>query len=211
MKPADSPTEVDRLLGAAEVVLARAGYEGMRVDDVLAEAGLSTRALYRHFHGKSELFLALFDRETARAEDRLRSRIGAAPDPDGAVRAWIEATLALAFDARLARRARLFSLEQPVMARSFPDEIRRCVASRRAPLEEAIAAGRDAGVFPRADPVADAQAIDHLCSGLLSDRLLGLDTMTRDHAVALATGFALQTLHADGRGRRAPAQRVSSR
>ena len=211
MPPDERAAEVDRLLSAAETVLARSGYDGMRVDDVLAEAGLSTRALYRHFHGKSELFLALFHRETVRAEDRLRAKVGSAPDPDGAVRTWIEATLALAFDARLARRARLFSLEQPVMAREFPDDIRRCVASRRAPLEAVIAAGRDAGVFPRADPVADARAIDHLCSGLMSDRLLGLDPMSRDRAVALATGFALQTLHADGRARRAPDKRVSSR
>jgi len=65
-----SVDEVEQLLTAAEAVLARGGYAGLRVDDVLDEARLSTRAFYRHFRGKSELFLALFDREAALAGER---------------------------------------------------------------------------------------------------------------------------------------------
>src|SRR5574341_408231 len=103
---AKSADEVERLLAAAETVLGRAGYAGLRIDDVLSEAGLSTRAFYRHFHGKSELFLALFDREIARADERLRAKVAAAGTPERKVRSWIEANLALAFDPRLARRTR---------------------------------------------------------------------------------------------------------
>jgi AcrR family transcriptional regulator len=189
-----SAGEIGRLLTAAEAVLARRGYAGLRVDDVLAEAGLSTRAFYRHFKGKSELFLALFDREMRRADERLRAKVAAARSPTNRVRAWIDGTLALAFDPRLARRTRLFVVERQVVAGEFPNEVDRCVRVLLAPLEEAIAAGRDAGDFPGADPGPDALAIHHLCAGLTTDRLLGTSGVTRAEAVVLAHRFALTTL-----------------
>jgi AcrR family transcriptional regulator len=198
---AKSADEVERLLAAAETVLARAGYDGLRVDDVLAEAGLSTRAFYRHFRGKSELFLAVFDREMVRADERLRAKVGAARRPEQRVRAWIEANLALAFDPRLARRTSLFLIERPVVATEFPAQVERCVRLLLAPLEEAIADGRDAGTFPEADPAGDALAIHHLCAGLTTDRLLGVGAVTRAEAVALVERFALTTLRG-GKGAR---------
>jgi AcrR family transcriptional regulator len=197
-----STEEVERLLAAAETVLARGGYEGLRVDDVLAEAELSTRAFYRHFRGKSELFLALFDREAEMAGAHLAAKVTAAGDPEAQVRAWVTSTLSLAYDPRLARRTQLFVVERHVIAREFPDDIARCIDAQRAPLEVAIAAGQADGRFPNADPSADALAIHHLSMGLVTDRLLGLGELDRDRAIALATGVALQTLRNDGRERR---------
>jgi AcrR family transcriptional regulator len=190
-----SDEEVGRLLGAAEAVLAQHGYASMRVDDVLDEAGLSTRAFYRHFRGKSELFLALFQREAARAGDRLRKKVGAARSPVRKVEAWVAATLALAYDVRLARHTRVFLVERQVIAAEFPDEVIRCVHEQLAPLEDAIVEGVSDGVFRGAQPKRDALAIHHLCAGLMNDRLLGIGGgLGRDDAVALATRFALTTL-----------------
>jgi AcrR family transcriptional regulator len=187
--------ELGRLLAAAEAALAEQGYDGLRVDDVLDAAGLSTRAFYRHFRGKSELFLALFDREMSRAEQRLRAKLAAAPTPDAKIETWVEAMLALAYDHRLARRTRLFIVERQVLAREFPDDVARCIRLMLEPLEDTIAEGRVAKAFPGADPALDALAIHHLCSGLIFDRLLDVgDALTRDDAVALATRFALTTL-----------------
>jgi AcrR family transcriptional regulator len=189
-----SADELARILAAAEAVLARGGYDGLRVDDVLADAGLSTRAFYRHFRGKSELFVALFDAEMARAQERLRSRLAKAGGPEAQVRAWVQATVALAYDPRLARRTRLFFVERQTFATEFPAEIERCVRLLLEPLEDAIAAGRAAGLFPDADPALDAVAIHHLCTGLMTDRLLGIGSLTREQAVALAERFAVRTL-----------------
>lgn len=187
--------EIERLLGAAEEALADQGYAGLRVDDVLDAAGLSTRAFYRHFQGKSELFLALFDREMSRAGHRLAAKLAGAPTPEAKVEAWAAAMLALAYDSRLARRTRLFLVERQVIAREFPDEIARCIRLMLQPLAEAIAEGRAVGAFPNADPERDALAIHHLCTGLMTDRLLGIGgALNRDDAVALATRFALTTL-----------------
>jgi AcrR family transcriptional regulator len=190
--------EITQLLGAAELALEEQGYGGLRVDDVLDAAGLSTRAFYRHFRGKSELFVALFDREMSRAGQRLRAKLAAVPTPDAKVETWVEAMLALAYDHRLARRTRLFIVERQVLAREFPDDVARCIRLMLDPLEDAIEEGRAAEAFPGADPAHDALAIHHLCSGLMFDRLLDVgDALTRDEAVALATRFALTTLRGE--------------
>jgi AcrR family transcriptional regulator len=192
-----SVDEVEQLLAAAETILATGGYEGLRVDDVLHEAGLSTRAFYRHFRGKSELFLALFDREAALAGDRLRRKVASARTPAAKVEAWVAATLALAYDVRLARRTRVFLVERQVIAADFPEDVMRCVRQQLAPLEAAIDDGRTSGAFPAAEPTRDALAIHHLCSGLMTDKLFGTGILGRDDAVALATRFALATLRSD--------------
>jgi AcrR family transcriptional regulator len=198
--------EVGRLLAAGREVLLESGYEGLRIDEVLRRAGLSTRAFYRHFESKAELFLALFDEESQRAGERLAQRVERAGTPEDQVRAWITAILALAYDHRLAHRARVFAGERGTLARLFPAEVELSASRQRAPLEAAIAAGRDAGVFPKADPPRDARAVHLLCTGLMGQRLEGTSPLSLDAAVALAAGFTLQALRAEGTGR-APARR----
>jgi AcrR family transcriptional regulator len=48
----------ERLLRAAADVFARRGYDGTRVADIAAEAGVSNGALYAHFDSKAELMVA---------------------------------------------------------------------------------------------------------------------------------------------------------
>ena len=189
-------SELDELVTAARSVLAERGYEGLRVEDVLDRAGLSTRAFYRHFAGKSALFLHLFEEESMRADQRLRARLEQAKGPVDAVQEWVAAVLGVVYEPRLAKRARLFAGEQGSLARRFPEEIDRLNRRQLEPLERAIEAGRADGVFPEADPVTDARAIQHLCSGLINDRLYGPTTLSRSEAVALATRFALSALQA---------------
>src|SRR6516225_1304116 len=56
----------ERLLQAARIVFARAGYHGASVEEIASQAGFSTGALYSNFEGKVDLFLALMERETER-------------------------------------------------------------------------------------------------------------------------------------------------
>jgi len=189
-------SELDGLLAAAREVLADRGYDGLRVEDVLREAGLSTRAFYRHFSGKDALFLALFEQESARADLRLRARMEQAGDPVEAVREWVAAVLAVVYDPRLAKRAQVFAGERGSLARRFPDEIDQLNRRRLESLEAVIEDGRAQGAFPAADPTNDARAIHHLCNGLIDDRLYGSTTLSRTDAVALATRFALSALGA---------------
>lgn len=54
------------LLEAAGRVFARRGLNGASVDDVAAEAGYTSGAVYSNFAGKEELFVAAFEHEVAR-------------------------------------------------------------------------------------------------------------------------------------------------
>jgi AcrR family transcriptional regulator len=58
-----------QLLDAAARVFARRGYQQASVEEIAAEAGFTTGAVYSNFAGKEQLFLALADRE-------VESRIG---------------------------------------------------------------------------------------------------------------------------------------
>ena len=53
------------LIDAAAKVFARRGYHAASVEEIAAEAGFSTGAVYSNFSGKEELFLALADRKIA--------------------------------------------------------------------------------------------------------------------------------------------------
>ena len=54
------------LLDAAARVFARRGFHGASVDEVAAEAGYTSGAVYSHFDGKDDLFLAAFEHDVAR-------------------------------------------------------------------------------------------------------------------------------------------------
>ena len=55
----------ERLLAAAATVFAQRGYHAASVEEVASEAGYSTGAVYHHFKGKEDLFLALFEEHVA--------------------------------------------------------------------------------------------------------------------------------------------------
>ena len=66
------------LIDAAAKVFARRGYHGASVEEVAAEAGFSTGAVYSNFSGKEELFLALADRKVAERVAETRALASAA-------------------------------------------------------------------------------------------------------------------------------------
>jgi AcrR family transcriptional regulator len=53
------------LMDAASTVFARRGVHGASVEEIAAEAGFTTGAVYSNFTGKEDLFVALFERHTA--------------------------------------------------------------------------------------------------------------------------------------------------
>ena len=55
------------LLSAALEVFSRKGYTATRVEDVARQANLSTGAIYHHFGGKSDLYIALVEKNSAKA------------------------------------------------------------------------------------------------------------------------------------------------
>jgi AcrR family transcriptional regulator len=70
-----------RLLDAAEEVFAERGFHGSKLDDVAARAGYTIGAIYHNFRGKQELFLATFERMTARYIAAFERALEAGDDP----------------------------------------------------------------------------------------------------------------------------------
>jgi AcrR family transcriptional regulator len=189
----DNP-ERQRILDATWIVLARSGFEGFKVQLVLREAGVSARTFYRNFTDKDALFLAVVREEMSRAAPRIRAAVERAESPADRIAAWIRSVIGAAGDPKRAARTKLFVSLQTINRR-FPGEVATGTSSLYEPLLEAIAAGKDAGHFPWADPPRDAALIHVLVGGLLSDAalpdtpILPLETLIRD-----ATNFSLRAL-----------------
>ena len=166
-------TEARTLVEAALTVLRRNGAAGLTVADVLAEAGLSTRAFYRHFASKDALLLALFDADYEAVRVRIDAAIDAAPEARAALDAWVDQLLALAYAPRRARRTQVLWNEGRRLQHEFPADFARIAAAVLAPLERLLEAGRANGSFPDADPPRDARAIHAVTWALVEARLVG--------------------------------------
>lgn len=162
--------ERNRLLTAAMEVLQRSGWWGFKVESVLRQAGLSTRSFYRHFEKKSDLLLACLESELGGAAVGLRRATAAAKTPSDKVRAYVAATIDMAYREELAKPSSLFASHWRELLPEYPEALQRCNERMMAPLVEAISDGRDRGEFQTDDPVADAQAIFFLVAGITADQ-----------------------------------------
>jgi AcrR family transcriptional regulator len=83
-----------QLLDAARRVFLREGFLRATVEEVAAEAGFTTGAVYSAFGGKAELFLAVLDERIDERADGMRVAAHGAETPEDAARAvarqWIE-------------------------------------------------------------------------------------------------------------------------
>ena len=90
----DYAEEVRRLLDAALEVMRRCGTTSRpRVADIVAEAGLSNEAFYRHFPSKDALVAALLEDGAARLQSYLVHQMAKEPSPEAQVRRWVEGVL----------------------------------------------------------------------------------------------------------------------
>jgi AcrR family transcriptional regulator len=180
--------EARALVQAGMMVLRRSTAKNLTVADVLDEAGLSTRAFYRHFQSKDELILAVYQHDNRRSIERLRARIGAADSTLDALERWIEASLALGFAPRQARRTMTLWREGGRIWAQYPGEYKAIVEGLVKPLTQVLERGRDDGTFPNADPHLDALTI-HAVVWRLIERKLGGDASLD---LASATGYVLR-------------------
>jgi TetR/AcrR family acrAB operon transcriptional repressor len=69
MRRTKEEAEITRqnLLAAALEVFSRKGYAATRVEDIATQANVTTGAIYHHFGGKSDLYIALIEDSSARA------------------------------------------------------------------------------------------------------------------------------------------------
>lgn len=166
---------------------------------VLARAGLSTRAFYRHFESKDALFLAMQE-SSGKALGRRLDQI--AEDPDGApaeqLALWITVSFDVIHDARLRGRAMVLDLEEVRSAKGYQSVQEQWRLDRERSLAALLRRGRADGSLPLTRPDRDAAAIRAVVSHELARLSADGDW---EGACAAAVDFALRAVGADPRYR----------
>ena len=198
----DSPNADDRegIIDAAYTCLSEPHTGPIPVAAILERAGLSTRAFYRHFVSKDELFLALLRQEGDALSGRLdRIANDLARDPVNQLTAWIEQMFALAHDPRLRMHLTVIDSDEVRAAKGYRETRERLHADRDRSLAEILRGGRAAGAFPLAEPDGHAVAISAVVSRELTISAAG-STQDLQQARARVIDFALRALGAQRSG-----------
>lgn len=165
---------------------------------ILQRAGVSTRAFYRHFESKDELFLALLRQECDALADRLDRILTDEPrTPVDQLKAWIGQMFGWMHDAELRMHLTVIDSDEVRAAKGYRETRERAHADRERSLVEILRRGRSDGSFPLADPEHDAVAI----SAVISREMGGLshgDGERLRRSLAWVLEFALRALGAEG-------------
>ncbi|HWC37269.1 MAG TPA: TetR/AcrR family transcriptional regulator [Acidimicrobiales bacterium] len=158
--------EVRRLLDAGLEVMRRSGTASSpRVADIVAAAGLSNDAFYRHFASKEALVAAIIEDGAARLASYLHHQMAKARTPQGRVRRWVEGVLTQATDEDVAATTRAVLWNGGRISDSVGSQRPSHATSLAALLREPFAQ------LGSTDPVADATLATHATVGVLSDFL----------------------------------------
>lgn len=94
MSPAEKPRRNQQqrvgstrsaLMAAARQLFAEHGYTAVPADEIVTAAGLSRGALYHHYAGKQDLFLAVFDELESSMATEVEAAVAEAPDLSTAI------------------------------------------------------------------------------------------------------------------------------
>src|SRR5436309_15299752 len=117
--------EVRRLIDAGVAVMRDGQSTNPRVSEIVAQAGLSNQAFYRHFRSKDELLLAILDDGLRQLVGYLEHQMAKEHSGIGRVRTWVEGVLAQAANEEAAEATRPFVLNGLRLSHQFPEEVRR--------------------------------------------------------------------------------------
>ena len=145
-------------VSAATEVVRSVGVQALSVAQLLSRTNLSTRAFYRHFDSKDQLVAAVFlemaHAEVSRLEQRMSGR-----DPIGAVAAWIDGRLDIAFNQQIRTELRQMSLEAQTQMFVTPELVAPAYREILRPLVQELTRGKGLRVFTDIDPDGEALSI----------------------------------------------------
>jgi len=196
----DTASDDDRgcIIDAAYGCLSEPHTGPIPVAAILQRAGVSTRAFYRHFESKDELFLAMLRQEGDALADRL-DRIVEKPDaPVDQLKEWIRQMFGWMHDAELRMHLTVIDSDEVRAAKGYRETRERAHAARERSLVEILRRGRTDGTFPLADPERDAIAISAVIGREMANQSLD-DEQRLQRSLDWMLEFALRALGAEGR------------
>lgn len=193
----ESPLADDRqgIIEAAYGCLSEPHSGPIPVAAILERAGLSTRAFYRHFESKDELFLAMLRHEVDALADRLDRIVDEPGGPVSQLRAWVDVMFELPREPRLRTHLTVIDSDEVRAAKGYRETREHLHAERERSLERILARGRDDGSFAQTDPQRDAIAISAVVSRELTLSAPG-NAEDLQRARARVIDFALRALGA---------------
>jgi AcrR family transcriptional regulator len=195
----DTASDDDRgcIIDAAYNCLSEPHTGPIPIAAILHRAGVSTRAFYRHFGSKDELFLALLRQESDALADRLDRVVDAAPGaPIEQLKAWIGQMFGWMDDAELRIHLTVIDSDEVRVAKGYRETRERAHVDRERSLVEILRRGRDDGSFPLADPEHDAVAISAVVSREMIEQSPG-DQKRLLRSLKWVNEFALRALGAE--------------
>ena len=188
-----------RIMEAAYRSLSEPHRGPIRMSVILRAAGVSSRAFYRHFRSKDDLFLALLmhgaDDITARVDRVAADAVGSPADQ---LAAWIGEVFDLLVDPRQRMQMSVIDSEEVRAAQGYRELREQLHAGRERSLAEILRRGRADGSFPLADPDHDAVAISALVSRIMTG-LAPEDLLAVKQAQGRLLDFALRAVGAVAR------------
>lgn len=166
----------ERVLDAALQLIARDGFDGVRISDIAAQAGVSAALVHYHFANRVQLLTEALTQSLSAAEARLEHAAAGTHRQDPAERLADLIDFGLPLIPEDVTESCLWA-ELELRASGSP-ELAASLAALNArimqPLADAVAAGRESGVFRRGEPDEVAAVALALLSGL-STRLTSND------------------------------------
>ena len=138
---------------------ARTGSFEPSVRDILQEAGISTKAFYRHFPSKDELLLVALEAGSLELVAFIEGRMARFAQPLDRIGGWIEGFLQHVALREAAPRYIPSTLGVGRLATLHPDHFDRCQALLIAPLAREITGAVAQGAAHSPSPAKDARII----------------------------------------------------
>jgi AcrR family transcriptional regulator len=155
----DVTDEVSLLITATWTVAARTGSFEPSVREILHEAGVSTKAFYRHFRSKDDLLLVALETASSQLAEYIESKMASVAEPVPRIRVWIEGFVRQAIVPSAARRTLPWALGVGQLAHMYPEQFDHSKALVIAPLEREITRAAGQGTAASPNPPKDARII----------------------------------------------------
>ena len=192
----DAADERADIIDAAYACMSSPHTGPVSVAAILDTARLSTRAFYRHFASKDELFLAMLKHDSDAVARRLREIAAETPGgPPAQLTAWVDHLLGLAYHPRPRAHVVVLDSDEVRVAKGYREAAADLRAEREEILADILRRGRADGSFPLAEPDRDAAAIHAVVDRAFAAPLSGPDPGL-EQMVAYVVDFALRALGA---------------
>lgn len=187
----DDARDRQRALAAAWSVISRSGMHGLKLQNVLRESGLSTRAFYRHFEDKPALIKALMEQHYARLAEQTTAVVTAEQDPLTALSRWLDVMLDVDRD-RSAHEA-AFTWHWQEVRQAYPQGVVDLVKLLLPPLVEVLRRLQQQG-HPHIRPGRDASAVILLTRSVLQQLTAEPPALRPEEARRIVWDFTVRAL-----------------